>query len=184
MLISTISRKIDLLKNYVDHEQWFVLYTRSNFEKIIDKKLKELGFYSFLPLRKELRHWNERKVWIETPVFKSYIFIKTKFKKKDQVFKIAGILNYVRFESQLAILSEEEINKIKQLCFYKDKITIEYDKLETGKKMEICEGVLKGLKGFLTELNGVRKIRLYIESLNCFACITMDLDSFSIKYIS
>ena len=122
----TRTKKINLLRRHIYNECWFVLYTRPNFEKIIDKKLKELGFHSYLPLQKELRHWNDRNVWIETPLFRSYIFIKTNLKKKDRAFKVNGILNYISFGSQLATLSEEEINRIKQLCSYDSRITIEF----------------------------------------------------------
>ncbi len=180
----TISKKIDLLRKYVDHEHWFVLYTRPNFEKIINKKLKEFGFHSYLPLLKELRHWNDRTLWIETPLFRSYIFIKTNLKKKDRAFKVNGILNYVSFGSQLAMLSEEEIDRIKQLCSFQGKISIEFENMEVGNKVEICEGALKGLNGFLIDINENRKIRIRIESLNCFACVTMDYNSISFKYVA
>ena len=180
----TKSKKINLFGKYVDHEQWFVLYTLPNFEKIIDKKLKEFGFHSYLPLQKELRCWNDRKVWIETPLFRSYIFIKTNLKKKDQAFKVDGILNYVSFGSQLATLSEEEIDRIKLLCSYQGKISIGFENSEVGNKVEICEGVLKGLKGFLIDANGNKKIHINIESLNCFASVMIGSDSVSFKCIS
>ena len=173
-----------IAKNYNDHERWYVLYTRPNFEKIIDKRLKEAGLQSYLPLQKELRYWNDRAVWIETPLFRSYIFIKTSLKEKDKAYMVNGILDYVSFGSQLAALSEEEISRIKQLCLYDGKIIIEFRETETGKKVEICDGALRGLNGLLTEVNGDRKVRIYIESLNCFASVLVDFDSVSLKYIS
>ena len=50
--------------------------------------------------------------------------------------------------------------------------------------MEITGGALKGLKGLLTEINDNKKVRIYIEGLNCFASVTVDFDSISLKYIS
>ena len=179
----TESKRINLIRRYVDHEHWFVLYTRPNFEKIIDKKLKELGFNTYLPLQKELRHWHDRKVWIETPLLRSYIFIKTSLKKKDRVFRVNGIVNYISFSSQMAILSEEEIDRIKQLCLYQGKISIEFEQLDVGSKVEICDGALKGLRGLLTTVNNSRKIHINIKSLNCFAAVTIDSNSVSFKYI-
>ena len=180
----TITKKINLLRRHVDNEYWFVLYTKPNFEKIIDKKLKELGFNTYLPLQKELRHWNDRTVWIETPIFRSYIFIKTNLKNKDLSFRVDGILNYVSLGSQLSILSGEEIDRIKQLCSYQGKISIEFENQELGTKVEISEGALKGLIGFVTDINDNNKFRIQIESLNCFACVTVDRDAISFKYIS
>jgi transcriptional antiterminator RfaH len=181
----TISNKMDLLRNRIDRECWFVLYTRPNFEKIIHRNLKEQGFHSYLPLQKELRHWNDRTVWIETPLFRSYVFIKTSLKNKDRAFEVNGILNYVSFGSQLAVLNEGEIDKIKRLCLYDGKVTIEFENTGTGKNsVEICDGALKGLRGYLTEAEDNKKVRIYIESLNCFAAVSIDSNSVSFKYIS
>lgn len=174
----------ELNGKYIDQEKWYVLYTRPNFEKIIDKRLKELGFHSYLPLKKELRFWNQKKVWIEIPLFRSYVFIKTSLKKKDRVFSLSGILNYVSFGNQLGTLNEDEINRIKKICQFNGEIKIEFEKPEVGKRVEICEGPLKGLMGFLSVTNGKRKIRIRIEKLNCFASIIMDFDSVLLKYAS
>lgn len=173
-----------LNRDSVDQDNWYVLYTRPNFEKRINKELNELGFYSYLPLQKELRQWNDRKVWIESPLFKSYLFIKISLREKDLAFKVDGILRYVRIGSELARLSEQEINRIKQLCMYEGNIIIDYEKVGIGKKVEFSEGVLKGLKGILVETNDNRKVKINIGSLNCFANVIVDFDLISLKYIS
>lgn len=179
----TLIRKINPLRRYFDKEFWFVLNTQPNFEKIIDKKLKTLGFKTFLPLQKELRQWNEQKVWIETPLFRSYIFIKTNLKKIDRAFDVNGILDYVRLDSELAILSEQDIKRIKKICSYQGKINIEFENLEAGSKVEICEGTLKGLIGFLSNIKDNWKIQIHIQCLNCFASMTINADTISLKYI-
>jgi transcription antitermination factor NusG len=167
-----------------DSERWYVIYTRPNFEKRVDRNLKEFGFHSYLPLQKQLKCWNDRKAWVETPLFRSYIFIKTNLKKKDLAFKVDGILKYVSNGRKLAILSEKEINRIKQLCLHAGKIDILIEDIEIGKKVEISGGVLKGLKGYLTEVNDSRKVRIHIEGLNCFANVTIDSEYISLKHIS
>ena len=171
------------IRNIIEQERWCVLYTKPNFEKRVARKLKEFGFISYLPLQKQLRYWSDRKSWVETPLFRSYVFVKTSIKKKDLVFKVDGILNYVKNGRNLAILSEPEIDRIEQLCLYTGKIEIEFEKFEAGKLIEISRGVLKGLKGFLTDVSDNKKIRVYIKGLNCFASVTIDLDSVSLKYI-
>ena len=184
LTMNSISNKTSLSREYMDQENWYVLYTRPNSEKRINLKLREFGLLSYLPLQKELRHWNDRKVWIETPLFKSYVFIKANLKEKEKAYKVKGILNFVRVGSKLAVLSEEEIERIKKLCSYEGKITIEFENLEVGKQVEIREGVLKGLTGLLTEVNDNRKVRITIKGLNCFASVAVDFDSISLKYIS
>ena len=176
--------RISPTRNILEQESWYVLYTRPNFERKVSKKLMDFGFFTYLPLQKELRCWNDRKAWVETPLFRSYVFVKTNLKKKDLVFKVSGIIKYVRVGKKLAVLSEKEIDRIKQLCLHSGKIDIEFSCLEVGKNVEITGGALKGLKGLLTEINDNKKVRIYINGLNCFASVTVDFDSISFKYIS
>lgn len=166
-----------------DPEYWCVLYTRPNFEKRVDNQLKEIGFISYLALHKELRYWNDRKAWIESPLFKSYVFIKTSIRRKDFALKVIGAVKYIYFGSRIAVLKDYEIERIKQLCQYQEKVSIEYDILKVGQKVEISSGVLKGLTGYLTEIGDKRKVRIQIESLNCFVSIVTDIDSVALKFI-
>ena len=180
----SIPTRTSPIRNILEQESWYVLYTRPNFERKVSKKLMDFGFFTYLPLQKELRCWNDRKAWVETPLFRSYVFVKTNLKKKDLVFKVSGIIKYVRVGKKLAVLSEREIDRIRQLCLHPEKIDIEFNCLEVGRKVEISGGVLKGLKGLLTEIDNNKKVRIYIEGLNCFASVTVDFDSVSLKYIS
>ena len=179
----SLNRETYLRNRHIDESLWYVLYTRPNLEKVINKNLKEQGLHSYLPLQRELRYWNDREVWIETPLFRSYIFIKTSLKEKDKVFSTYGIIRYVKLGSQLAIIKEDEIDRIKQLCLYQGDVNIEFENKIVGRKVEICNGVLKGLKGFLTEFDNDRRVHIYIEGLNCFANVTVDLDFVFLKYI-
>ena len=182
--MSLISQKLSIIKAEITPKFWFVLYTRPNFEKWIDKNLTELGFNSYLPVRKEVRFWNDRKAIIETPLFRSYVFVKNTMQNKNKVFQVEGIVKFVSFGTKPAILNEQEIDRIKKLCVFEGKVNIEYECLEYGRKVEICEGALKGLTGFITEVNGNNNIRIQIESLNCFACVTLNHNSIALKYIS
>jgi transcription antitermination factor NusG len=135
-------------------------------------------------LQKELKHWNDRKAWVETPLFKSYVFIKTDYRKKNLVFRVNGILKYVSIGHELAILSEDEIDRVRQICLYRGKINIECERPEAGKQIEISGGVLKGLIGYLIKVSNDKKVCIRIKGLNCFASVTVNLDSISYKYIS
>ena len=178
-----LNREIYLRRHHIDELRWYVLYTRPNFEKMINKNLIEQGLHTYLPLKKGLRYWNDREVWIETPLFSSYIFIKTSLKEKDKVFSTDGIIKYVRFGSQLAFIKGDEIERIKQLCLYQGNVNIEFENNIAGRKVEICSGVLKGLKGVLSGFDNKRRVHIHIKGLNCFANVKIDLNSVFLKYI-
>lgn len=164
-------------------KKWYVLYTKPNAEKRAGLDLQKIGFESYLPLQKELRHWKDRKRWVETPLFRSYVFIKSSNKERKRAFKVNGILRYVSFNGQPAKLREEEIKKIRLLCKSESKIEIDCNDLEVGRDVLICEGLLTGLRGKLVHINSSPKIKIYIEGLSCFASILLDTEKVKIQVL-
>ena len=45
----------------IQQEAWFALYTKSRHEKILERELMKKGLQTFLPLKKVIRHWSDRK---------------------------------------------------------------------------------------------------------------------------
>jgi transcription antitermination factor NusG len=164
-------------------KKWYVLYTRPNAEKRVDLNLQKIGFESYVPLQKELKQWKDRKRWVETPVFRSYVFIKSDNKERNRAFKVNGIFRYVSFNGQPAKLKEEEIEKIRLLCKSESRITIDFNYLEFGQNVLICEGPLMGLRGILVHIKSSSKIKIYIEGLNCFASILLDTENVKIQLL-
>ncbi len=175
--INNESSHLNKIKN------WYVLYTRPNAEKRAGLDLQKIGFESYVPLQKELRHWKDRKRWVETPLFKSYVFIKSDNKERERAFKVNGILRYVSFNGQIAKLKEEEIEKIRLLCKSESRITIDFNNLEIGQNVLICEGPLMGLRAKLVNIKKHSKIKIYIEGLSCFASILLDTQKVKIQLL-
>ena len=55
---------------------WYAIYVKPNGEKKILKNLEEEHIECYLPIKKTLRQWSDRKKWIEEPVFRSYVFVR------------------------------------------------------------------------------------------------------------
>ena len=88
------------------NKKWFVIYTRSRFEKKIYQELLKINIESYLPLQKKLKQWSDRKKWVEEPLFRSYIFVKI-----DNLFYRISIYNITR-------LSQEFLHDIEEFGFY------------------------------------------------------------------
>ena len=54
---------------------WYLIYTKPHHEKKVYTRLLERNINAFLPLTKRLRSWNDRKKYIDEPLFPSYVFI-------------------------------------------------------------------------------------------------------------
>src|SRR5665647_1355860 len=48
--------------------QWYAIYTRSRSEKSVNLELSLTGIESYLPLKKTIRKWSDRKKMVEVPI--------------------------------------------------------------------------------------------------------------------
>ena len=70
--------------------KWIAVYTKPRHEKTVRNELYKKGYEVFLPLLKEKRKWSDRKKWIEFPLFRSYLFVRTDLKKVLFIVQTSG----------------------------------------------------------------------------------------------
>lgn len=175
-----VKANTELMKNT---KKWYVIYTKPKCERVVQNRLNELGFETYLPLSRELHRWNDREKWIEKPLFTSYVFLMSDTKTKNKVFEVFGILNFVSFNGKPANIHEDEIDRIRLLCKFFERVDIEYDIKNVGRKIEIMDGLLKGMRGTLVYSNSTSALRISIDSLNCFASVRLDNKKINLRYI-
>lgn len=147
---------------------WFAIYTRANSEKRLCEELKEKNIECYLPLRKVLKFWSDRKKWIEEPLFKGYIFVKVSNKEFFDVLNLPGAVCYVSFGGKAQSIPEGQINGIKTLVQLVDEeVALSYDRIRKGQKAEVMCGPLKGVKGEIVEIHGQERILIRIKTMNC-----------------
>lgn len=159
-----------------DNRKWYVLVTRPRAEKQVSRRLTETGFENYLPLRKQLRTWHDRKKWVEEPLFTSYIFVKTEDRLRSQVFAAGGLVKYVSIGGQVAVLSEEEIERVRRLCTYEGEVIIKPGHFSAGDEVEISEGHFAGLRGRILQVGGRDRLKISISELGCFASVEMRIE--------
>ncbi|WP_347841408.1 UpxY family transcription antiterminator [uncultured Draconibacterium sp.] len=148
------------------HKQWHVVYTRSRAEKKVLRELHDCKIECFLPMQKQLRQWKDRKKWVEMPLIPGYCFVNISRKEYDQVLQLSNVVQYVRFERKAAIISEQEIEALQTMLHQFDfEVAITMENFEPGKRVEVIEGPMVGLKGELVEMRGKNKFALRLEQI-------------------
>lgn len=156
---------------------WYALYTRANGEKKLLQNLLDKNIECYLPTKKVLKIWSDRKKWIEEPLFKCYIFVKVSYKEFFNVLNTPGAVCYVSFGGRAQSIPENQINNIKNFLSQCDhEITLTYERIQKGVMVEVLAGSLKGIKGEVTNLYGQTRLVIRIESMNCslYANISRD----------
>lgn len=145
---------------------WYAIYTTPRAEKRVAMALKERGHDYYLPLRKTQKQWSDRKKWVEEPLFKSYLFIRTDISLHYyDILSLKGIVKFVRIGKEIATLRDSQIQDIKLALEQTHEITLSNDKIEFGTQVEIIAGPLKGHVGLVYEKSGNRYFSIEIEQL-------------------
>lgn len=162
---------------------WYAVYTRSRAEKRVHEALKEKNIECFLPLKKELRQWSDRKKWVEEPLISCYIFVRVSEKEYYNVLNTLGSVCYVTFEGKAAPIRENQIEALR--VFLDDRnsnVELTRDAMAKGDVVEVLSGPLKGVQGEVIQFRGQHRIMLRFESLGC--CVHTNISMGEVKRLS
>ncbi len=150
----------------VDEAVWFALYTRSRAEKRAMDWLLEDGFEVYLPLKRELKQWSDRKKWIESPLIPSYIFVKVTRKQYYKVLDCPYLVRYITFEGKPTPIREREVEVMKLLLEEaSDQTVLVTANIKKGDKVEITGGPMQGAVGEVVFQRGKYKFQIRPENL-------------------
>lgn len=162
---------------------WVTFYTKPRAEKQVNALLLRQGFEPYLPLQRQLRKWHDRKKWVETPLFSSYIFVRIKFNQLYSVLEQPGITRYVRFGDEIAELTEKEIFAIRRLLASEKELFVQNNsQLKKGARVRLISGgAFDGLEGELVsnDKNGNFAVRIHCVS----SVITVNVDRELMEFI-
>jgi transcription antitermination factor NusG len=145
--------------------RWFAVYTKSRHEKALEDELGKKKNETFLPVRRVVRHWSDRKKIIEDPLFKSYLFVKVFWRDRWSVLNTHGAVRFVTTGLSHGPIEvpERELLTIKN--FIDGEMNVDpFPYLKEGERVYIKSGPFKGAEGFI-----VRKDR------NCRLVISLDM---------
>ena len=148
--------------------QWYAIYTRANGEKKLLSNLREKNIECYLPLKKTLKCWSDRKKWTEEPLFRCYIFVKVSYKEFFTALNTQGVVCYVSFGGKAQPIPEAQISNIKTFLNQCDhEVTLTYERIQKGTIVEVLHGSLKGIKGEVVNICGQTRLVMRIDSMNC-----------------
>jgi transcriptional antiterminator RfaH len=145
--------------------KWYLLYTVPRAEKKIYADLQKNGYEVFLPLQKKLVQWSDRKKWVESPLFNSYIFIYTSLSNYYELLNTKGIVKFVSFLGVPVEVSQSQIDIVKLMIANYTDIETVIDKFEEGEHVKIIAGPLQNQLGILIEYKSSKRVLVRIENI-------------------
>ncbi len=145
---------------------WHAVYTRSRFEKRLMELLIAKGIVAYVPLRKVMHQWSDRKRLVEEPIIRSYCFVKIGARDYYEVLNTPGAVRYVWFSGKAATIPERQIDILKAITGSDVEVDCLPDTFLPGIQVWVNAGPLQGMKGELVNISNKKRVIVRIDHLN------------------
>jgi transcription antitermination factor NusG len=162
--------------NQPNTEPWHVLRVKSQFERVVEKRLKYMGLETIVPVQKQWSRRADRRKMIDVVLFSGYVFVNTDIRRRRDVF-LAGreVLGFLHHDGKPVILRHHELSLIRQLTRVESPVEVLSSPPTHGDQVEIVSGPLAGYSGIVKELSGRQRVLLHISGLQCMAQVELKL---------
>ena len=144
---------------------WIAIYTRSRHECTVARQLQKMGYEVFVPMRRELHQWSDRKHFVNVPLIPSYVFIKIQLNLYYRIYEVSGVVRIIMFNGRIAIIKEEEIEMLRKVENCKKLELVSTKDFKKNDKVEIVNGKFIGLRGSVVNIRDSRKVGIIIEEI-------------------
>ncbi|MNJ97636.1 Transcription antitermination protein RfaH [compost metagenome] len=145
--------------------RWYPVYTNSRAEKRAYQELQKKHIECYLPLRKELKQWSDRKKIVEEPLFKSYLFVKISSREYSEVLMTQGINRFLYFSGQVAVMPDKQMEDLKLLLASGEDLDLIDYEIQPGEKVLVNAGPFKGMIAELVSIKNKKSLVLKLENL-------------------
>jgi transcriptional antiterminator RfaH len=145
--------------------KWFPVYTRSRAEKKAYDELLRKGIKAYLPLKKTLKQWSDRKKIIEEPLIKSYLFVHISTKEHSEVLMTNGISRFLYFSGIIASMPDQQIDQLKLLLATDEELEVFDHEIKPGQKVLIKAGPFKDMIAEMVSVHNKQRIILRLDNI-------------------
>ncbi len=168
---------MEQVKAVSEEKKWHVIYTKSKWEKKVDELLMQKGFESWCPVQKQERQWSDRQKIIETPLFRSYVFIKASKEDYTKILSTIGVVNFLYFEKKPAVIRDVEIEEIKKYLGLSAAFIqiVDMANIPPQTKVIISQGLFMGQRGEVVKA-GKKTVFVRLESINMMMIVEFKVE--------
>lgn len=161
--------------------QWYAILIRYRFERKVNRELARKRVESFLPLLSETHRWSDRDKTLQVPLFPGYAFVRLDLgaNARLDVLRTEGVLRYVTFGAEPAVVPAKQIEDLKRLLSQKVPCAL-HAFLAVGRRVRIRGGCLDGLEGILEQ----KEEKSLLISIECIQrSVAMEIAGYELELI-
>lgn len=158
---------------------WYLIYTKPRHERKLSANLTEQKIHSFLPITRKVKNYRDRKKYIETPLFPSYIFIYLSSMQHYYAgMESGGFLYYVKTGKGIARVSDDVVNNIRLATTFAKDLEVTNNHFQPGQQLIISQGALAGLSCEVVKMNDKEKLLVRVGLLQRNILLTLSSEYF------
>ncbi|MBI1787492.1 MAG: UpxY family transcription antiterminator [Acidobacteria bacterium] len=162
--------------------RWYVVQTRSRFEKAVRSELAAQGMENYLPAVTELHQWKDRRKLVDQPLFPGYVFVRftDAAESRRHVLRIQGVVRLLGGFGGIEPVPDEEIESIQRLL-ESTQSCFAHPFLREGAWVRVRRGVLRGMEGWLVRVKNRTRLVLSISLLS--QSVATEIDAKDVEVI-
>ena len=132
--------------------QWYVIRTKPNSDRLASSAIEAQGFESFMP-RVNVPAGNHLRKLV--PLFPGYLFLRCDIERHNLpvISRLPGVLGWVRFDSRVPSVPDEVIDELRGRLDAIHESGGLWQRFKVGQLVHLAHGKLDGLATVLEEPN-------------------------------
>ena len=159
---STVGARAPMPRAASGEARWYAAYTRANHEKRAHEQFLHRSIESFLPTYPSVRHWKDRCVRLQMPLFPGYVFVRIPLDERLRVLELPSVARLVGFGGAPAALDEKDLACLRR-ALARGAFAQPHPYLTVGRRVRVIAGVLQGAEGILVKRKGNFRVVLSVD---------------------
>ena len=157
--------------------QWFVLHTRSRFEKVVHEGLFKKAHEVFLPQIRVRSQRRDRRVMLDVPLFPGYVFVRSNLHPNHHldILKTVGAVRLIGNKDVPVPVPDQTVASLK-IMVSRDSDIQTGNRLRRGDRVMVVQGPFTGVVGTFARYRGIGRVVVQIEALGQYASVEVNED--------
>jgi transcription termination/antitermination protein NusG len=171
-------------QSLVSTPNWYVIHARSKHEAKVESALQQKGVETFLPRTAVRSRRQDRRLFLEVPLFPGYLFVRTVLEPYAyyQIIKLPGVVRLLGVNGRPGAVPREQVDSL-QAIVTSDRPYYPWAYLGQGRQVRIMEGPLAGAIGTILRRRD-KKQRLLVSVELFQRSVAVDLEEEAVEAYS
>ena len=156
-----------------ENHAWVVLHARPRCEKKIVEFCQTRSIQTYLPLMLKKHKYGKRIRTYEIPLFTGYLFALATSQDIALLRQHQRVANLLTVFDQRVLL--DQLNSVKRALDNREAIEL-FPHLEAGMKVQVRQGPLKGVEGYVHQFKSKTRIILNIDFIRQAVAVEVEAE--------